>query len=137
MTKHSAQACGPAACWAGGAEGLVDYALKQKRRDSHTLAHLAAMQASIWAVRSFLESAGHQIDEHPGDVLNAQRRALALRHVIEQACTDILRRFARAYGPHPLSMEEDIVERYQELDLYLRQSHGERDLETLANLTEE
>jgi len=30
-------ALGPAACWAGGAEGLVDYALRQKRRDAHTL----------------------------------------------------------------------------------------------------
>jgi alkylation response protein AidB-like acyl-CoA dehydrogenase len=127
-------ATGPAACWAGGAEGLVDYALNQTRKDSHTLAHLAAMQASVWAMRSFLESAGRQIDEYPDDTANAQRRALIVRHVTEQACTDILRRFARAYGPYPLSMDEEIINRYQELDLYLRQSHAERDLETLARL---
>lgn len=125
-------ACGPAACWAGGAEGLVDYALKQTRRDSHTLAHLGAMEASVWAMKSFLESAGRQIDECPHDSESAQRRALIVRHIIEQACTDVLRRFARAYGPYPLSMDESISQRYEELDLYLRQSHAERDLEALA-----
>lgn len=130
-------ACGPAACWAGGAEGLVDYASTQKRKDSHTLAHLGAMQASVWAMRSFLEIAGRQIDEHPHDSLGAQRRAFIVRHLIEQACTDILRRFARAYGPYPLSMDENISLRYQELDLYLRQSHAERDLEALAKAADQ
>ena len=128
-------ACGPAACWAGGAEGLVDYALQQNRRDSHTLAHLGAMQAGVWAMRSFLESAGRQMDEQPDDREGAQRHALIVRHLIEQACTDILRRFARAYGPYPLSMDGSISQRYVELDLYLRQSHAERDLEALATVT--
>ncbi len=130
-------ACGPAACWAGGAEGLVDYALKQTRRDSHTLAHLGAMEASVWSMKSFLESAGRQIDECPHDSVGAQRRALIVRHIIEQACTDVLRRFARAYGPYPLSMSESISQRYEELDLYLRQSHAERDLEALAAVAQQ
>jgi alkylation response protein AidB-like acyl-CoA dehydrogenase len=127
-------ACGPAACWAGGAEGLVDYALAQRRSDPHTLAHLAAMQASIWALRSCVQTAGNEIDQNPGDQPKAQIRALIVRHLVEQACTDVLRRFARAYGPYPLAMDEDTALRYQELDLYLRQSHGERDLELLGAL---
>jgi hypothetical protein len=59
-------------------------------------------------------------------------RALQVRHLIEQACTDTLRRFARAYGPHPLTMVGETSDRYHELDLYLRQSHAERDLESLG-----
>jgi hypothetical protein len=59
-------------------------------------------------------------------------RALRVRHLIEQTCTDTLRRFARAYGPHPLTMIGDTSRRYHELDLYLRQSHAERDLESLG-----
>ena len=59
-------------------------------------------------------------------------RALTVRHLVEQACTDVLRRLPRAYGPYPLVMEENISRRYQELDLYLRQSHAERDLEALG-----
>lgn len=126
--------CGPAACWAGGAEGLVEYASTQSRRDPHTLAHLAAMRASVWGMRSFLEKAGREIDIDPDNRLHAQIRALTARHLIEQACTDVLRRFARAYGPYPLAMNEESAQRYQELDLYLRQSHAERDLESLGRL---
>jgi alkylation response protein AidB-like acyl-CoA dehydrogenase len=125
-------ACGPAACWAGGAAGLVDYAMHQSRRDPHTMAHLGAMHASIWAVLSFLDSAGDQIDLYPNDREKVMIRALTVRHLVEQACTDVLRRLPRAYGPHPLAMEENVFRRYQELDLYLRQSHAERDLETLG-----
>jgi alkylation response protein AidB-like acyl-CoA dehydrogenase len=125
-------ACGPAACWAGGADGLLQYAIANRRQDAHTLAHLAAMHSSVWAMRSCLEAAGREIDAEPDNYGNAHIRALTVRHLIEQHCTDILRRFARAYGPYPLSMDADISQRYQELDLYLRQSHAERDLEQLG-----
>lgn len=125
-------ACGPAACWAGGAAGLVDYALRQSRDDPHCLAHLGAMQAAVWAMRAYLQSAGNEIDADPGDYLEARKRALTVRHLIEQACSDILRRLPRAYGPYPLAMDEEIALRYKELNLYLRQSHAERDLESLG-----
>ena len=125
-------ACGPAACWAGGAAGLVDYAKEQSRDDPHTLAHLGAMHASIWALLSHLDAAGLEIDTAPGDRNKALIRALTLRHLVEENCTSILRRLPRAYGPHPLAMDENVSRRYQELDLYLRQSHAERDLESLG-----
>jgi hypothetical protein len=125
-------ACGPAACWAGGAAGLVDWALKQKRDDPHTVAHLAAMQSSVWALKSYLDCAGMAIDQDPSDSRAAHLRALTVRHLVEQECTNIIRRLPRAYGPQPLAMNEDISRRYSELDLYLRQSHAERDLEALG-----
>ena len=125
-------ACGPAACWAGGALGIVDYALQQDRTDPHTLAHLGALTASAWALASCLDSAGREIDEQPEDREAAMIRALTVRHLVEQACTDVLRRLARAYGPYPLAMDESMGCRYLELDLYLRQSHAERDLEALG-----
>lgn len=127
-------ACGPAACWAGGVAGLVDYALASRRNDPHTLAHLAAMHANVWAMTAALHQAGHEMDQLPGDRKAAQIRALQVRHTVEQLATDVLRRFARAYGPQPLAMNESIARRYAEADLYLRQSHGERDLEALAKL---
>jgi len=125
-------ACGPAACWAGGAAGLVDYSTRQPRADPHTLAHLGAMQASVWALKSYLDSAGCEIDQDPNDFGRACTRALMVRHLVEQACTDILRRLPRAYGPHPLAFDAEVSQRFQELDLYLRQSHAERDLESLG-----
>ena len=112
----------------------MDYARMQTRSDPHTLAHQGAMHASIWAMRSVLQRAGEEIDQHPENSFNGQIRALAVRHLVEQACSDLLRRFARAYGPYPLAMNEKSAQRYQELDLYLRQSHGEKDLASLGEL---
>lgn len=129
-----AGALGPAACWGGGAAGLLNYALQNQRKDAHTLAHLAAMEANVWAIKSFLKTAGEELDTDLKNTMKHQVLALKTRHLIEQACTDTLRRFARAYGPFPLACDEGISQRYQELDLYLRQNHAERDLEILGNL---
>jgi len=125
----------PAACWAGGAAGLVDYAMNNKRHDAHTLAHLGAMQSNIWTCEAILEKAGHSFDQYPDIPELAQKIGLSARHQIEQLCTDTLRRFARAYGPFPLACDSKINCRYQELDLFLRQCHAERDLEGLGQLS--
>jgi alkylation response protein AidB-like acyl-CoA dehydrogenase len=130
-------ACGPAACWAGGAAGLLHWALEQKRDDPHTLAHLGGMKADVWSMQAALRAAGDEIDAEWSDGKAAQVRALSVRHVVEQGCTDVLRRLARAYGPHPLAMDEAIGRRYHELDIYVRQSHGERDLEALGKALRE
>ncbi len=125
-------ACGPASCWAGGVAGLLDYALRSKRRDPHTLAHLGALSSNVWAMEALLAQAGAEIDQYPEDYAAAHRRALTLRHIVEQLGTDSLRRFARAYGPQPLSMNAPVARRYAEIDLFLRQAHGERDLQALG-----
>lgn len=123
-------ACGPAAAWAGGAAGLADYAITAKRDDAHTSAHLAAMHANVWATEAILMAAATEFDRDPK--ANAMVRALEVRHLVEQLCTDTLRRFARALGPAPLAKNADISRRYAELDLFLRQCHAERDLEALG-----
>jgi hypothetical protein len=123
-------ACGPAAAWAGGAAGLVDFAMTTRRDDAHTMAHLGAMQANVWATECLLQAAGAEFDREPK--AHAMVRALQVRHLVEQACTDTLRRFARCMGPAPLAKNADIARRYAELDLFLRQSHAERDLEALG-----
>jgi hypothetical protein len=125
-------AIAPAACWAGGALGLVDWALNQKRNDPHTLAHLGAIIADAWNLRATLAQAGSEVDEHPTDASANHSLALTVRHLIEQTCTDVLIRLGRAYGPHPLAFDPVISRRYAELELYLRQSHAERDLAELG-----
>ena len=126
-------ACGPAACWAGGAAGLVEMAMRTSRQDTHTLAHLGAMHADVWALEAYLDLAGREIDASANTSgADARVRALTVRHLVEQACTDVLRRLPRALGPVPLAMDEAFARRYAELDLYVRQSHAERDLEALG-----
>ena len=123
-------ACGPAAAWAGGAAGLVDFAMTSRRDDAHTAAHLAAMQANVWATECFLQVAAEECDRSPQ--ANAMSRAMQVRHLVEQACTDTLRRFARVMGPGPLAKNADVARRYAELDIFLRQCHAERDLEAMG-----
>jgi hypothetical protein len=125
-------ACGPAACWAGGALGLVDYATEHVREEAHALAHLGAMSADAWAMEAYLQLAGCQIDANPDDAGKAKVIALQVRHLIEQACSDVLCRFGRAFGPRPLAFDPTFSKRYQELELYIRQCHAERDLESLG-----
>ena len=92
------------------------------------------MRSAVWEMQACLDAAGREIDSAPGDLPAAQARALTLRHLIEQAGSEILRRLTRAYGPHPLALNGPVSRRYGELDLYLRQSHAERDLEALGAL---
>ena len=110
----------------------MDYALAQPQPDPHTLAHLGALEADAWALGAYLDSAGCEIDAYPADAEMACTRALVVRHLVEQASSDVLRRFARAYGPRPLAFDRPASRRYHELDLYIRQCHAERDLESLG-----
>ncbi len=103
-------ACGPASCWAGGAQGLVDYARNHVRADnSHAMAHLGAMEATEWQLRALLQTAGHEIDNDFENVQAGRVRALALRHLVEQSCGDTMLRFGRAFGPRPLAFEAGIA----------------------------
>ena len=127
-------ALGPAACWAGGAIGLIDAARESRKRDPHAQAQLGALEAAEWGFRAVLSEAGRQIDADPHDSnQQARRRALMARHLIERMCTDVLDRFGRATGPQLLAFDGDVAQRYAELTLYIRQCHAERDLAAIAD----
>jgi alkylation response protein AidB-like acyl-CoA dehydrogenase len=125
-------ALGPAACWAGGAAGLVDAARALNKRDPHARAQLGALEAADWGLRAVLEQAAREIDSDPTDTSHtARRRALMARHLIERLCTDVLDRFGRATGPQLLAFDAEVAQRHAELSLYIRQCHAERDLESI------
>jgi alkylation response protein AidB-like acyl-CoA dehydrogenase len=125
-------AIGPAACWAGGALSLVHAATQLKRRDPHSRAQVGALQAIAWGLHAMLEQSGREIDEDPDDLAQCARsRALKARHLIERACTEVMDRFGRATGPQLLAYDERMVRQHASLALYIRQCHGERDLETI------
>jgi alkylation response protein AidB-like acyl-CoA dehydrogenase len=125
-------AIGPAACWAGGASGLVDAARELNRHDLHSRAQLGALEAADWGLRALLAQAGAEIDADPqDDAGQARRRALMVRHLIERMCADVLDRFGRATGPQLLAFDARVAQRYSELTLYMRQCHAERDLATI------
>jgi alkylation response protein AidB-like acyl-CoA dehydrogenase len=128
-------ACGPAACWAGGAVGLVDDAIERatrKRADPHRDAQIGALAALTWQLRAVVDTSARQIDQEPGSVTEAMQRALMLRHTVERAATQIIDLYGRALGPRPLIQDPAVVRRVGELQVYIRQHHDEHDLESVG-----
>jgi alkylation response protein AidB-like acyl-CoA dehydrogenase len=125
-------AMGPAACWAGGALGLIDAAISLNRKDPHSRAQAGALMAIAWGLEAVVVKAGEEIDEDPADRYRAGKRALKVRHLVERWCTEVLDRFGQATGPQLLAHDLHVVRQHAALALYIRQCHGARDLEFLA-----
>jgi hypothetical protein len=126
-------ALGAAACWAGGAAGLVDAARNVSKTNAHDLSHLGALEAAAWGMTAILDRAGREIDADPTDSgQRARVRALSARHLIERHCTEVMDHFGRATGPALLAYDAAIAQRYAELTLYIRQCQAERDLESMT-----
>ena len=125
--------CGPAACWAGAAAGLADRAEEFAGDDPHRRAQVGALRAATWSLRAMLDHAGRGIDD---DATGADARyiALALRHGIERTCTEMLDLFGRAGGPRALTTSAEVAQRFADVQLYVRQHPGERDLHVLADI---
>jgi alkylation response protein AidB-like acyl-CoA dehydrogenase len=121
-------AIGPAACWAGGAAGLVDAAQRKASSNPHTRAQLGALLAAEWGLRACLDQSAHEIDRSSSNYEQARQRAMMVRHLVERACTEVLDRFGRATGPQLLAFDAAIAQRHAELALYIRQCHAERDM---------
>lgn len=124
-------AVGVAACWAGGLRGLATRAEAWWRRGPHADAHRGAVDARAWEVEALLDAAGRDLDRAPGDAGVAHRTALRVRHLVDVAVEDAVRHVRRGCGPAPFAFDP-ATDHVAALELYVRQSHAERDLEALA-----
>ncbi|MGN6687679.1 MAG: acyl-CoA dehydrogenase family protein [Actinomycetales bacterium] len=132
-------AIGVAACWHGCAVGIARTALDTLRRRDlgpHAYAQLGAIDVALASSDGALRSAATAIDADPEDKRGAaQRRAMRVRAVVERSATEVIERVGRALGPWPLAQDADHSQQIADLQVYLRQSHAERDLEQLGRLT--
>jgi hypothetical protein len=93
----------------------------------------ARSRLNAGATEAALAKAADEIDADPLDSCSiAQSRALAIRHIIERGCQEVLTRLRRAGGPRPATADAWFVQQIADLTLYLQQCHGERDLESLG-----
>ncbi|MEO6652472.1 MAG: hypothetical protein ABIP17_07440 [Ilumatobacteraceae bacterium] len=120
-------AVGPAACWAGGAAGLVDLAVPGD--DPHRLARHGALLAERALLEAVLVRSGERMDGDAGGSTAAD--ALATRYLVHESCSRILDQFARAFGPRQL-IEPCCAQRYADTQMYIRQFHADHDLVALA-----
>jgi hypothetical protein len=126
-------AVGPAACWAGGAQSLIQAASHTVPNNPHARAQVGALEAIGWGMEALLNQSGNEIDADPVDAHGQARyRALKVRHLIERWCTEVLDRFGRATGPQLLVFDPHVARQFAALSLYIRQCHAERDLQALT-----
>jgi hypothetical protein len=120
-----------AACWAGGAVGLVDaLAARHPPRDAHRLAHMGTLDAISWELRLLVRLAATGALETDRPEVDAAR----IRLLVAERCHEVLTRVARAGGPAVLALDGPMAAHYAQLQLYIRQHHAERDAERLGRL---
>jgi len=130
---------GVAACWLGGALGLVralrsDLA-QRPEPDGHQWAHLGAAGARCASMARDIDWAADLIDADPADADRAMRpTAIEVRDLVEDGCLDVLTQVGRAGGAGPLCLDPAQARRYADLPVYVRQHHAERDREALGRL---
>jgi alkylation response protein AidB-like acyl-CoA dehydrogenase len=126
-----------AACWYGGAAGLVDNLLSSLDRDAPELvvAELGHAVACVESMRHVLESAAREIDADPGDAQGRARvRAQVVRHAVHDGARQVLDRVASAGGARPLCHDREQGQRAADLYVYLAQHHGPRDAASLGRM---
>jgi hypothetical protein len=131
-------ACGVAACWYGGARGLVAGAVQSLNPGpaETTLMELGKAASGLQAMTDTLRSVAAAIDLDPEDKQgHARGRALAVREVVHSCCEAILGQTAAAGGARPLCHDADQARRAADLYVYLAQHHGGPDAVSLGRLT--
>ena len=121
---------GVAACWYGGAHGLVERLRDRAatRGGELDLLHLGAADVCLHAAGAVLRQAAAAIDAGQAFGSRGELLALRVRSAVAGAVEEVLRRAAHALGPAPLAFDERHARRVADLEIYLRQHHGERDL---------
>jgi alkylation response protein AidB-like acyl-CoA dehydrogenase len=128
---------GVAACWYGGALGLVNDLIDSLSPgpSEHVLAELGLAGSSLESMRCVLKSVAQDFDDDPLDQSRqAQFRALVARQVVHDRATEVLARVAAAGGARPLCHNEVESRRAADLYVYLAQHHGGADAAALGRI---
>jgi hypothetical protein len=133
-------ATGVAACWYGGAVGLVESLLGSLdgKASDLVLASLGEAVARVGAMRRVLEAAAREIDVDPADLRReARTRALVVRHAVHLGASEVLDLVAAAGGARPLCHDRAQGRRAADLYVYLAQHHGPQDSAELGRIVAE
>jgi hypothetical protein len=129
---------GVAVVWYGAAQALADtlHASVAQRLaaglpvDVHRLAQIGEIDVALQTTAALMRTAAVEIDAAPFE--NGMVRAMRVRLAVEQCATTVLHAAGRALGAGPLCKIERIARLFADLPVFLRQSHAERDLESLG-----
>jgi alkylation response protein AidB-like acyl-CoA dehydrogenase len=127
-------AIGVAACWFGGARGLVDNLAVSLGPDPSDLvtAELGRAVAHVRTMQSVIEHAAAAIDLDPAGI--GRELALSVRYAVHHSATQVLGHTAAAGGARPLCHDRTQARRAADLYVYLAQHHGPFDAVELGRL---
>lgn len=126
---------GVAAIWYGAAVGLAQRLLESARArtpDDIALMHLGACDTALASARAVLRDAAATITAGAVDPGREWAFAVRARDVCALTAEGVLRRADHAMGPGPLTSDEEHARRVDDLRVYVRQHHAERDQLTLG-----
>lgn len=124
---------GVAAVWLGGAAGIVDEiaaGLRDGAPDPHRLAGLGTLHTAVTAADALLAGTATAIDADPD--APHRRAVLTARAAVERACRTVLDSGPETAGVTALAGSDRLAARLADLQIYLRQHHGARDLADLG-----
>ena len=127
-----AGAIGVAACWHGGTVAVAEplRSATDTNRDIHSFVHMGAIYAALLQNQSMLREAGRSIDSQPAS--DHAVLARSVRTTVERNAASVIDRVGRALGPRPLAYDWRHTQAVDDLAVYIRQDHAERDLERLG-----
>ncbi|RKQ95708.1 alkylation response protein AidB-like acyl-CoA dehydrogenase [Kushneria sinocarnis] len=123
---------GIAACWFGGARrlGEILHARALRGGDAHLMAHLGAVDRALDTGAAVLRRAAAWIDARPQ--ADARLVAIRTRASLEHMAEAVMHHCGHALGAGPFCRDPAFARFMADLPVYLRQSHAERDLESLG-----
>jgi alkylation response protein AidB-like acyl-CoA dehydrogenase len=128
-------AIGIAAIWFGGARGVARVLEDTRDRlDAHGLAHLGAVRAELDGLALIFDAAARAADTGELEVREVERLALVVRARTSDVVESVISHVGRASGPGPLAFDSEHAARVADLQVFVRQHHGERDLESLGSM---
>ena len=130
-------AIGVAACWYGGAAGLVEHlgCTLDPGSSDVVLAEFGQAVAHMEAMRHVLRDASAEIDADPTDsAARAGARAQVARHAVHHGALRVLEHVAAAGGARPLCHHRGQGQRAADLYVYLAQHHGAQDAKELGRI---
>ncbi|SFO81786.1 acyl-CoA dehydrogenase family protein [Amycolatopsis rubida] len=121
---------GVAAVWLGGAAGVVDSVCVSLRgkADEHQLAHLGALHVALRGSEELLTATASAIERaaDPGSQNDTCRAS------VERTAREVVDLAPRITGPGPLCRDRRFAQQVADLQVFIRQHHGERDLAALG-----
>jgi alkylation response protein AidB-like acyl-CoA dehydrogenase len=120
---------GVAACWYGGlvASARAVFDAVEAHPTPLSLMQKGAIDVSLESSRRALTEAAELVDAGQAIELRGSILAARVRGIVARAADDVLARSSRVLGPASLALDEAQAKRSADLQVYVRQHHGERD----------